>query len=109
MHDAMVVAVAASGNINPDPGFDIARYDPDDAPYVYNIDHYEVIERLNSHPEYQAILKTAGLSDSPALQAQLAGNVLLMLRDPAETSDHWCKQLPHRINIARHKLTDSSG
>ena len=40
MHDTMVVAVAASGTINPDPGFDIARHDPNDAPNIYNIDHY---------------------------------------------------------------------
>ena len=106
MHDTMVVAVAASGTINPDPGFDIARHDPNDAPNIYNIDHYEVVEQIHLHPRYSAILKAAGIKDSPELQAQVAGKVFLILRDPTQTSDHWCKQLPHRINIARHKRSD---
>ncbi len=106
MHDAMVVAVAASGNVNPDPGFDIARYDPDDAPHIFNIDHYQVFERFQQHGHYQRILGLAGVGDSARLQDTLDDNVFIIKREAAETADHWSKQLPHRINIARHKATD---
>ena len=106
MHDAMVVAVAASGNVNPDPGFDIARYDPGDAPHIFNIDHYQVVERFQQHGEYQRILGLAGVGDSTGLQTTLDNNVFIIKRDAVETADHWSKQLPERINIARHKATD---
>jgi len=105
MHDAMVVAVAASGVCNPDPGFDIVRYDRKDAPHIYNIDHYKVCENLSSHPEYERICSTAQVRSTSDLASCLSDYVFVVKNEPSETSDHWSTQLPHRINIARHKPT----
>ena len=55
MRDAEVVAVAASGIANPNPGINIVRKDVKDAPMIYNTDHYTVVERITSHPDYGAI------------------------------------------------------
>ena len=57
IRDAEVVAVAASGIVNPNPGIDIVRKDLKDAPTIYNTDHYTVAERLTEHPDYSSILK----------------------------------------------------
>jgi hypothetical protein len=42
MRDAEVVAVAARGIANPNPGIDIVRKDLKDAPTIFNTDHYTV-------------------------------------------------------------------
>ena len=108
MHDAFVVAVAASGVINPHPGFDIVRYDPKDAPHIYNVDHYKVVERLASHEKYMAICKTAGITPTAELEEKLTETVFVIKEVPHETPDHWSKELPHRIQIARHKDAQGS-
>ena len=105
--DAIVIAVAASGRINPDPGFDIVRYDEKDAPHIYNIDHYQVVERLTSHPEYIRICKAAGVKNSGDLAKSLDDNVFVIKRLPSDTPDHWRTDLPQRINVARHKSQTS--
>jgi hypothetical protein len=46
---ASIVAVIAYGYSNPKPGIDLVRYDPIDAPRIYNIDHYTVIQTLCLH------------------------------------------------------------
>ena len=49
MRMAAHVITAGSGVANPDAGIDVVRYDPDDAPYIYNIDHYTVIENFSRY------------------------------------------------------------
>jgi hypothetical protein len=51
MREAEVVAVAASGIANPDPGLDMVSTDLKDAPTIFNTDHYTVVERLTKHRE----------------------------------------------------------
>ena len=103
MKDAMVVAVAASGVCNPDPGFDIVRYDPDDAPHIYNVDHYRVCERLDGLSEFPEICRKAGVQTSPQLTSCVSDYVFVVRNEPSETTDHWSTDLPHRIQIAKHK------
>jgi hypothetical protein len=62
--DAMVVAVAASGVNNPNPGIEVVRHDPEDSPYIYNVDHYTAIETITLHSGYSRFLGQAGVSDS---------------------------------------------
>ena len=103
IHEAQVVAVAASGHQNPDPGIDIVRRDDRDAPYIYNIDHYTVVQTLCIHDAYNAILTKAGVSDSPELQQCLDHNVFVIKQHPTETRDHWSEDFPVRIKNARMK------
>jgi hypothetical protein len=56
MQNACVVAVAASGVQNLNPGADVVRFDRNDYPYIYNTDHYSVVEHLSSHPKYNQIV-----------------------------------------------------
>lgn len=108
MHDAMMVAAAASGVCNPNPGFDIVRYDPTDAPHIYNIDHYKVVERLPQHEGFLMICKKAGVTPTAELEDKLAETVFIIKEEPQETPDHWSQELPHRIQIARHKGIEGS-
>ena len=102
MSDSMVVAVAASGICNPDPGFDIVRYDPKDAPHIYNIDHYRVHENLTQHERFSEICKAASVVRTPQLENTLTEFVFVVKNKPSETADHWSTELPERINISRH-------
>jgi hypothetical protein len=54
---AAEIASIASGIANPSPGLMVARYDPDDAPSVINVDRYTAIEDLPAHPIYPRALK----------------------------------------------------
>lgn len=103
MHDAEIVAVAASGYHNRDPGIDFVRLDERDAPYIHNIDHYTVCQTLTLHNDYAQIIKVAGIDDSPELQKCLYDFVFIVKRTPEEIDDHWCVELPERIKSAREK------
>lgn len=103
MHSAEIVAVAASGYYNCDPGIDIVRLDERDAPYIHNIDHYTVCQTLTLHNDYAQIIKMAGIDDSPELQKCLYDVVFVVKQTPDETDDHWCVELPERIKNAREK------
>jgi hypothetical protein len=102
LSEAEVVVVAASGISNPNPGIDLVRKDIKDAPYIYNTDHYMVIERLPSHPAYSRILGGAGVEDSPELQETLNSRVWIIgpERDPEH---HWATEVPKHIRNARKK------
>ena len=99
MRDAEVVAVAASGIANPNPGIDIVRKDVNDAPMIYNTDHYTVVERLTSHPDYDAILRRTNVKDSDALRQTLDSWVWIIgpKRDP---TNHWAREIPEYIKNA---------
>lgn len=101
MTDAKVVAVTASGIINPDPGIDIVRYDAQDAPHVYNIDHYSVVENLPNHADYSKVLSTANVKETDELNKILKEKVFVV--GPRQSSDHWVKELPERIRNAKQK------
>jgi hypothetical protein len=102
MRDAEVVAVAASGIANPNPGIDIVRKDVNDAPMIYNTDHYIVVERLTSHPDYDAILSRTSIKDSDALRQTLDSWVWIIgpMRDP---TNHWAREIPEYIKNAVKK------
>lgn len=101
--NAMVVAIAASGHINPDPGIDIVRHDEQDAPYVYNLDHYRVLENLHKHPSCEEVLRTAGIESSETLSAALADNVFIVGPYNKEHPDHWREHLPDCILKSQSK------
>jgi hypothetical protein len=103
MRDAEVVAVAASGIANPNPGMDIVRKDPKDAPTIFNTDHYTVVERLTRHPDYPAIVKRANVTDSKPLRETLDSWVWIIgpKRDP---DHHWAEEIPEYIKRAKKNL-----
>jgi hypothetical protein len=102
LRDAEVVAVAASGIANPNPGIDIVRKDLKDSPTIYNTDHYTVVERLTEHPDYSSILKRTKVEDSKELQETLNSWVWIIgpERDPA---NHWAEEIPKYIKNAKDK------
>jgi len=102
MRDAEVVAVAASGIANANPGIDIVRKDPKDAPMIYNTDHYTVVERLTEHSDYPDILKRTKVEDSKALRDTLNSWVWIVgpERDP---TNHWAEEIPEYIKNAAKK------
>lgn len=102
MRDAEVVAAAASGIANANPGIDIVRRDLKDAPMIYNTDHYTVVERLTEHPNYLDILKRTKVEDSQLLQETLNQWVWVIgpERDP---TNHWAKEIPEHIKNATKK------
>ncbi|MEI9864970.1 MAG: hypothetical protein WDN00_10525 [Limisphaerales bacterium] len=98
MKNACVVAVAASGVANSNPGADIIRYDAGDYPFIYNTDHYSVLERLHNHPNFEGILQLAGIQPNEALQQMLDQNVFIVGPEKLE-NHHWQKEiLPHIRN-----------
>lgn len=101
-NDVLVAAIAASGNINTDPGIDIVRHDPDDTPYIYNIDHYIVIENLPKHELFEKVISTAGVSLTDDLNKILSENVFIV--GPYKDSpDHWAKEISRHIQEAKLK------
>jgi hypothetical protein len=58
------VMTAGSGIYNPSPGIDVVRSDPKDKPYIYNIDHYTVLENFVSAPLYKEALKAARIEET---------------------------------------------
>jgi hypothetical protein len=102
MRDAEVVAVAASGIANPNPGIDIVRKDVKDAPTIFNTDHYTVVERLTAHPNYPSLLKRTSVQDSEALRETLDSWVWIIgpERDP---NNHWAEEIPEYIKNAAKK------
>jgi hypothetical protein len=102
MRDAEVVAIAASGISNGSPGIEIVRREPKDAPFIYNTDHYTVIERLSEHPDFVSIAKRAGVSASSGLRNTLDSWVWIVgpERDP---ENHWAEEIPEFIKRATPK------
>ena len=103
MNEAEVVAVTASGYHAPKPGIEIVRKDSKDDPYIYNIDHYTVVQTFCQHPEYETIVNKAGVVNSPNLQQCLTQYVFVVKNKPNESEDHWAKELPIRIKNALEK------
>ncbi len=98
-HQATVVAIAGSGIANPQPGIDVVRYDGGDRPFVYNIDHYQVVESLPSHPQYEAIVRKAGVQSTRDVRQFMADHVFVI--GPERRDDHWVKEIPAQIAAAK--------
>ena len=90
---AAEIASIASGIANPSPGLMVARYDPDDAPSVINVDRYTAIEDLPAHPIYPRALQIAGASDTPEMRASLKDFVFVVKEDP-DPNFHWFQDFP---------------
>jgi hypothetical protein len=93
--EASVVVVAGSGIPNSEPGCDIVRNDPADAPFIYNIDHYKVIENLPMHPMYGDVLCVAGVQRSQELDRYLQENVFMV--GPYRLDHHHVTEIPSHI------------
>jgi hypothetical protein len=62
------VMTAGSGIYNPSPGIDVVRLDPADKPYIYNIDHYTVMENFTSTPLYHEALNVPSIEETEDLR-----------------------------------------
>lgn len=107
MKDAEVVVAVASGIATPSPGIDIVRRDPKDAPYIYNTDHYMVVEKLTAHPDYLSFVRRAGVQDSEELRRTVNSWVWIVgpFRDPAA---HWSIEVPQHIQTAKAKAEQAA-
>lgn len=101
--NVQVEALTASGGVNPSPGVDVVRYDEVDAPNVCNTDHYPAIEDLTSHPEYDRILKAAGVDRTSRVDDLVRGFVFL--RGPVKRPGdlHHSEDVPGYIARAKKK------
>ena len=100
--DAEVVIAVASGIANQSPGLEIVRRDPADAPFIYNTDHYTVIENLTGHPEYLTFVRRAGVQDSIELRSAIDSWVWI-LGPTRDRAVHWSKEIPGYIRDAKEK------
>jgi hypothetical protein len=104
--EATVVAIAGSGIVNPQPGIDVVRYDPQDRPFVYNIDHYRVVENLPSHPRYEDIVRTAGVRSTPEVRQFMSQHVFIV--GPERPDNHWVEEIPAAIAAAKPVVGSSA-
>ena len=74
---------------------DVLRYDPVDAPYILNLDHYTIIENLHNHEIYSEALKVALIHDSPELRYELQNNIFIIKEPPND--NHWMTDFPNYI------------
>jgi hypothetical protein len=89
---AEIVSIA-SGIANPNPGLMVARYDPNDAPSVINVDQYTAIEDLAAHPIYPKALQIAGVCDTHEIRASLKDFVFVVKEEP-DPNFHWFQVFP---------------
>jgi hypothetical protein len=99
---AVTVVAVASGIANVQPGMDVLRHDPQDAPYILNLDHYTVLENLHLHEIYPEALSVAGIEDSPTLRFELQNNVYVIKEPPND--HHWMKDFPAYILEAKKRF-----
>lgn len=101
--EAATLAVVGSGIANPQPGWDVLRYDPADEPFIVNLDHYRIVENLHLHEVYSEVLKIAKVEDTPELRFELQNNVYVIKEPPNDY--HWLKDFPDFVLNAK-KRTD---
>ena len=95
------VMTAGSGIYNPSPGIDVVRFDPADKPYIYNIDHYRVLENFVSAPLYQEALKVARIEETEELNKYIQSHVFVV--GPFQEDNHWVEEIPKQIREAKQK------
>lgn len=98
---ASTLTAVASGIAVAQPGMDVLRYDPVDAPYILNLDHYTIIENLHHHDIYLEALKVASIQDSPELRYELQNNIFVIKEPPNE--NHWMIDFPEYILNAKKR------
>jgi hypothetical protein len=96
------IMTAGSGIFNPSPGMDVVRHDLNDAPYIYNIYHYTVMEHFSSAPMYQQVLKVAQIESTPELDKFIQNHVFVV-GPYKEEDNHWFKEIPEHIKNAKQK------
>jgi hypothetical protein len=92
---------AGSGIYNPSPGIDVVRLDQADKPYIYNIDHYTVLEHFASSPIYQEALRVARIDENEELAEFIQSHVFVV--GPYSDDNHWVEEIPQHIREAKHK------
>ncbi|MBI5354366.1 MAG: hypothetical protein HZB50_17130 [Chloroflexi bacterium] len=95
------VMTAGSGIYNPSPGIDVIRSDPKDTPYIYNIDHYTVLENFVSAPLYQEALKVARIEETEELNEYIQSHIFVV--GPFREDNHWVEEIPKQIREAKQK------
>ena len=95
------VMTAGSGIYNPSPGIDVVRSDPRDKPYIYNIDHYTVLENFVSAPLYQEALKVARIEETEELNEYIQSHIFVV--GPFREDNHWVEEIPKQILEAKQK------
>ena len=98
---AMTIAAVASGIAVSRPGMDVLRHDPEDAPYIINLDHYTIIENLHLHEVYPEALRVAGLDDTPELRYELENRIYIIKEPPNE--NHWMQDFPQYVLDAKKR------
>lgn len=96
------VMTAGSGIYNPSPGMDVVRLDPNDAPYIYNIYHYTVMEHFSSASIYQQVLTVAQIEGSAELDKFIQDHVFVV-GPYREDNNHWVEEIPKHIKNAKQK------
>jgi hypothetical protein len=96
------VMAAGSGICNLSPGIDVVRLDPKDKPYIYNIDHYTVLEHFASAPQYHEALKVAKIDETVELNEYIQSHVFVV--GPFRAGNHWAKEIPEYIREAKQKI-----
>jgi len=95
------VMAAGSGICNPSPGIDVVRHDPADKPYIYNIDHYTVMENFASAPLYHEALNVANIEGTEELNEYIQSHVFVV--GPFREGNHWVEEIPKNIQEAKQK------
>lgn len=98
---ADTIVSVASGIAVPTPGLDVLRYDPQDSPWVINLDHYKIIENLHLHDVYSEALKVAGCQDNALLRSELQNNIYVVKEPPNQ--NHWMKEFPEYVLQAKKR------
>ena len=93
------VVTAGSGIYNPSPGIDVVRLDPRDIPYIYNIDHYTVLENFSSASLYHESLKVARIEENEELTEYVQSHVFIV--GPYRKDNHWVEEIPKQIQEAK--------
>lgn len=79
----------------------IIRYDDQDADPI-NVDKYDVLEDLPSHPRFQEFVTAASTEDNQNLRSHLADGVYIVKREPDD--EHHLREVPSTVRM----LLDSS-
>ena len=97
------LVVTAVGFGTPEARVDVYRGDEKDYPYIWNKDPYTIIQTLCDHPQYERILKTAGVPEDPILHEYLAAHVFVVKHGPKDSEGHWLQELPSIVRDLLHR------
>lgn len=98
---ASTLVSVASGIAAPQPGMDVLRFDRKDAPYCINLDHYTIIENLQSHDIYPDVVEMTKIDDTPELRWELQNSIYIMKEPP--NSNHWLTDFPQYVLEAQRR------